>query len=268
VTEQRTLLAIDVLHPNPNNPRIEAGDVTELSRSIRENGIMQDLLVWPAPEFGEGHYMIEDGYRRWVAARPILSAVPCLVRIPHPGEDPATRTLVTALVTSIHRQELNAIEKARAYGRLRDEAYLTQDQIASMLGISTSSVSRYLALLDLTTASQDRVIKGTLSVEAALTAVKRHRAKDRKGKGHKPIDVGWEPDHFTLKHPMAKRAIALCEAREHTNRRRLGGIACGQCWETAIRQDQMNVDSVAYREAGHDVPFIPPVLNGVDARTS
>ena len=48
----------------------------------------------------------------------------------------------------------------------------------------------------------------------------------------------WEPDHFTTGHRLAREARALCDAREHTGRRRVGKVACGQCWETVIRQDE------------------------------
>ena len=66
----------------------------------------------------------------------------------------------------------------------------------------------------------------------------RHRAKQRTATGAGAPGATWEPDHFTTTHALARKAAALCAAREHTARRHLGGVACGQCWETAIRADE------------------------------
>ena len=52
---------------------------------------------------------------------------------------------------------------------------------------------------------------------------------------------GWEPDHFTSQHPLARKAKALCDGREHQMRRRVGKHACGECRETVIRADERAV---------------------------
>lgn len=258
---QKITVPINNLHPNPDNPRVEAGDVTELAASIREHGIRQDIIVRPAPEFGEGHYIIEDGYRRWVAAMHILDEVQVSVSIPKPDDNLAIREIVTSLVTTLHRKDLSAMEKAKAYGRLRDEAGMSHQEIANLMGLrSDSSVSRHLSLLELSPAYQRAVASGKTSVDRALEAVVWKRAYDRKAKGQKPANVEWEPAHFTKDHPLASRARTMCDAREHTHRRRYGNVACGNCWETVIRQDQNTVDRVEYRASGFDVPFIPPIM--------
>jgi ParB family chromosome partitioning protein len=252
------------LHANPNNPRHEAGDVTELARSIRENGILQDPMVIRAPWLDiddEEHYMIELGYRRWVASQGILEFIQCKVRKSHQDEDLAVQGIVTGLVENLHRTDLTAMEKARAYGRLRKEAHLTQAEIARRVGTDDSSVARYLMLLEIPTKAQKLVEDKKLKVSDAIDAAKRGRAAKRKGKGHKPIDQGWEPDHFTKSHHLAKRAKALCDAREHNNRRRLDGVACGQCFEDAIRQDQTTILQAAYLDQQRDntrPTFMPP----------
>lgn len=274
---QQQEIHVKRLHPNPDNPRQEAGDVTELAASIRRHGVLEPLLVIPAPWLNKGpgtgdQYLIEAGYRRWVAGSKILSTLPCIVRIPHSSENIKQRAIVTGLVENLHRDNLTAMEKAKAYGRLRDEFGMTQAQIATEAGLHISSISRYLKLLDLAPQAQERVAKGTLKVEDALAAVTKHRAKQRVKEGKKPVDVGWEPDHFTDMHHLAKKARVMCDAREHTSRRRLGP-ACGQCWEDAIRQDQTTVLQAAYLEAKRDSfqpTFMPPfntadgeVRNGV-----
>ena len=249
------------IHPNPHNPRFEAGDVSALARSISEDELLSPLLVIPAPEHGEDHYMLEDGYRRWVSVTSEDEEIPCTVRYPEDGEDLALRALITGLVTDLHKEHLSAVERAKAYGRLRDEAGMSQAMIAKRLGLSETTIGRYLSLLELSDKSIDAVKEGRLSVERAVTIITKHRAKQRKKAGKKPLDVGWEPDHFTKKHHLAKRAKLMCDAREHTSRRRLGDIACGQCWEDAIRQDQTTVLQAAYQDAqkeSSNVKFLPP----------
>lgn len=276
---QQQEIHVKRLHPNPDNPRKEAGDVSELAASIRRHGVLEPLLVIPAPWLNKGpgtgeNYLIEAGYRRWVAGSKVLNTLPCIVRTPHPSENINQRALVTGLVENLHRDTLTAMEKARAYGRLRDEFRMTQAQIATETGLNVSSISRYLTLLELAPAAQERVAKGTLSVEDALAAVKKHRAMQRTKKGQKQIDVGWEPDHFTRNHHLAKKARTMCDAREHTGRRRYDGVACGQCWETVIRQDQSKVDYAEYKQAVEEaggqfaVPFLPPMMTAGTSKSN
>ena len=249
------------IHPNPDNPRREAGDVTELAASIKEHGIKQDIIVRPAPEFGDGHYVIEDGYLRWVAAKTFMEYVDVKVSVPGPNENLAIREIATALITTIHRRDLTTMERARAYGRLRDEAGMSNMQIAKLMGLkSDSTVSRALSLLELSPSYQKAIESGKASVERALDAVGRKRAKDRESQGHKPAKVEWEPDHFTKDHHLARKAKTMCDAREHTARRRYGNIACGNCWETVIRQDENKVVRVEYQSMGLAVPFMPPIM--------
>lgn len=253
----------DKIHPNPDNPRYEAGDVTSLAKSIGNESLLQPLLVINAPEFGVGHVMIEDGYRRWVAGKKMGLPMACTVREVAPNESLRARSIMTALITDLHKEHLTAMERAVAYGKLRDEFHMSQRAIAQKLGFNDATVGRYLKLLELSPRSQEDVRSGKLTVERAVKAVTDHRAKNRAKAGKKPVEMGWEPDHFTDKHHLAKRAKRTCDAREHTSRRRLGGIACGQCWEDAIRQDQTTVLQAAYIEAqreGTAPIFVPPFL--------
>jgi ParB family transcriptional regulator, chromosome partitioning protein len=260
ITETVTV-PLDRLHPNPDNPRKEAGDVTELANSIRQHGIKHRIIVRPAPEFGEGHYMIMDGYRRWVAAQIVLTSVTVDVENPHPDENLAISEILMALVTSLHTEKLGPMEKARAYQRLMKEGGMTQKQVADTMGFkSDSSVNQYLSLLELSPGYQKAVETGRVSVARAMEAVKRTRAIQRKTKGQKPHGTEWEPDHFTPNHSLAKKARAMCDAREHTGRRRIGHVACGQCWETVIRQDEALSVKTEYKGMGFDVPFIPPIM--------
>lgn len=251
------LIPVDRIHENPHNPRWEAGDVTGLANSMTQDGQIQDLLVIPAPQFGPGHVMVEDGLCRLVAARARKEKeLWCKVRYPDPDEDLAFRAIITGLLTDVHKKPLTAMERAKAYGDLRDEYHMTQDQIGKRLGLTGSTIARYLSLLELAPKDQQNVRDGKLTVERAVQAVQTHRAKVRKQKGQRPVDVGWEPDHFSKHHILAKKAGIMCEAREHSGRRRRGG-ACDDCWERAIRQDEGKVIKALLADAGLE---LPPVL--------
>ena len=251
----RQMIASERLHPNPDNPREDPGDLTGLAGSIRKNGLLQPVVARPAPDIGDGHYYIEAGYRRWMAMREWSSQIPAVIRPLQRGESPVRRNLITGLVENIHRRDLDPIEKARAFGRLRDELKLNQQQIAAETGLDSSTVSVSLALLELSDDTQERVRRGTLTVTEALRLVKRRRAAQRRKKGG-PGRTGavWEPDWFTAKHPLARKAAALCDAREHNSRRRIGARgqypgACGQCWESVVREDERLVTAATAEAA-------------------
>lgn len=263
------LVPVKNIHANPDNPRYEAGDVSDLAASILEEGLKQPLLVrWYETRNGEDHYLLEDGLRRLTAARQVVEFVHVIIQQVHPAENLLVRTLVTGLVTSVHSKPLTSMERARAYGRLRDEAHFTNAQIAKKVGVSETTVSNHMALLDLAPATQKRIENKTLSVEDALKLIRGHRAKVRKGQGKQPIEVGWEPDHFTSKHPLARKAKVICDARDHNRRRRFDNMACGQCFEEAIRQDQTKVLQAAWIDAqreGQNPVFMPPFMTAASA---
>lgn len=253
------------LHPNPNNPRYEAGDVTLLAKSITEEELLQPLLVIHAPEFGSGHFLIEDGYRRWTAARANDGYLDCIIRYRAPEESTALREVMTALITDEHKVPLNAIERARAYARLRDEFGLSPQEIANRLHLTRATIDRYLLLSQLSVKSQADVLAKKLPVDDAVRLVREHNRRDRKKQGKKPIEVGWDPEHFTDKHVLARKARTMCEARDHHSRRKIGKVACGPCWETVIRNDQTTVLRVEYEQAvaegkGKTFQFLPAIM--------
>ncbi|MQY07240.1 hypothetical protein [Actinomadura macrotermitis] len=98
-------------------------------------------------------------------------------------------------------------------------------------------MSHHLALLELDESSRAQVRDGKVSATDAVAAVRRARRKSR-AKNGSTATWEWEPDFLAATHPLAVKARRLCDAREHTMRRRIGKTACGQCWETVIRQDE------------------------------
>lgn len=231
-----TDLPLDRIHDHPGNIRDDLGDLDELTASIKAQGLLQPVTVRPHPG-RKGHYQLLAGHRRRAAALLAgLDTVPAVIR--YDVGDAAVVEVM--LVENVQRRDLNPMEKAEALGRLRDHEGYSGALISARTGIPQGSVSASLSLLELDDASKERVRTGELSVTDALKAIRRLRKKAREARaaGSAVQPWSWEPDYLTKTHPLAKKAARLCEAREHTTRRRIGQTACGQCWETVIRQDE------------------------------
>jgi len=227
---------ISRVHPHPDNIREDMGDLEETTESVRAAGILQALLVEPMPGM-PGHWRVIAGHRRLAAGKAAgLKKVPVIVREP---DDRAPEELM--LIENCHREGLTAIDKAEAMGKLRKERGYSVAKIAKSTGFKEPTIYTYLALLDLDGKTRQMVRDGRLTVTDALAGVRRVRKQKRKRQGRPDVGPLWEPDHFTSQHQLARKAKKLCDAREHTARRRVGRIACGQCWETVIREDERTV---------------------------
>ncbi len=137
-------LAVDQIHPNPRQPRRrfepEAGSA--LAKSIEAQGLLQPVVVRPRPA---GGYELIAGERRWRAAREAgVAKVPALVR-----EADDQQSLLLSLVENVAREQLSAVEEARAYAILVDEFGLAVGEIGDRVGRSTPAVSNRLRLLEL-----------------------------------------------------------------------------------------------------------------------
>jgi ParB family chromosome partitioning protein len=146
------------VRPCPLQPRkdFSAESLRELADSIREQGIIQPLIVRPQ---GEG-YEIIAGERRWRAAQMAgLTEVPVIVR---QADDRAV--LEMALIENLQRENLNAIEEAQGYAQLIGPFQLTQEQAALKVGKSRAVVANALRLLKLSPGLQAFVRDGRLSV--------------------------------------------------------------------------------------------------------
>ena len=152
---------IDLLAPSEKQPRVQMDDakLEELAQSIRENGIIQPILVQKIGDL----YRIIAGERRWRAAqRAGLLKVPVVVRdVPLDDE---RQLLQLALIENIQRENLNAIDEAAAYHRLADEFGLTHDQIAAAVGKDRSSVANYVRLLKLADEVRAELVAGRLTM--------------------------------------------------------------------------------------------------------
>ena len=161
---QGALLSIPIEHltPHPNQPRqhFDEAEIESLAASIREKGIVQPLVVRPAPDGDDGApYQIVAGERRWRAAqRAGLHELPAVVR--HLSE---AESIEIALVENLQRRDLNPLEEASAYRRLIREFDHRQEDVATALGKSRSHVANTVRLLDLPEKVKALVTDGTLS---------------------------------------------------------------------------------------------------------
>ena len=152
-------LAIDRLKPGRFQPRTRMDDASlaELADSIREQGVMQPILVRPIEG---GRFEIIAGERRWRAAQKAgLREVPALVK-----NVPDQAALALALIENIQRENLNPIEEAQGLKRLVDEFGITHDAAAKAVGRSRSAVTNLLRLTALPKAVQDYVLDGAIDM--------------------------------------------------------------------------------------------------------
>lgn len=140
-----SLLKISLVDPKSDQPRkyFDAEALEELSESIRENGLLQPILV---REYGDaGRYQIIAGERRFRACRLAgLSEIPAIVL----DRDNKSAAKI-ALIENIQREDLNPIEEAMAYKSLKDEYDMTQEELSEQIGKSRSAIANTLRLLDL-----------------------------------------------------------------------------------------------------------------------
>jgi ParB family chromosome partitioning protein len=153
-------IPIELIQPNRNQPRqhFSEAEIAELEQSIRESGVLQPILVRPAPQ-RPGEFEIVAGERRWRAAqRAGMSAIPALVR--QMDDD---RAYEIAIVENVQREDLNAMEEARAYETLMGRMSYTQEQAAKAVGKSRSHLANTLRLLQLPRSVQEHVLHARLS---------------------------------------------------------------------------------------------------------
>jgi ParB family transcriptional regulator, chromosome partitioning protein len=176
---QLAQLPVDAIHPNPRQPRrrFEPEATTGLASSIAAQGLLQPVVVRPRTE---GGYELIAGERRWRAAREAgVAAVPAIVR-----EADDRDSLLLALVENVAREQLSAVEEARAYAALVDEFELSLGEVAERVGRSKSSVSNRLRLLELPEEVLWMVARGELTEghARAVLALPEHEARRRLAK--------------------------------------------------------------------------------------
>jgi ParB family chromosome partitioning protein len=152
----KTEVDIDRIAPSPFQPRRTFDDakLQELATSIRQQGIIQPLVVRPKGE----HFELIAGERRWRAAlKAGLSKVPIVVR-----EASDHDALQLALIENLQREDLNPIEEANGYRRLQEEFHWSQEEVAEKVGKSRPAIANAMRLLSLPSEVQQEVASGNL----------------------------------------------------------------------------------------------------------
>lgn len=161
------MITIDRLEPNPNQPRMEIGDLTDLVASIREKGVLEPLLVRPS-EVG-GRFMIISGERRYRAAREVgLREVPC---IEMDVDDRAVAEI--ALIENLQRKDLTPFEEADGLQVLVERFGYTHEEVARKIGKSRSSVTESLAIATLPGDIRELCRRADISSKSLLLQIVR-----------------------------------------------------------------------------------------------
>ena len=135
----------------------------ELANSIRSKGLLQPVVVRPS---SEGYELVAGERRLRAAAQAGLKEIPVLIR-----EFTDEEAAEIAIVENLQREDLNPIEKAKAFRRLMEDFALTQEQVSERVGGDRSTIANFLRLLQLPDEVQDIVSRGTLSMGHARTLV-------------------------------------------------------------------------------------------------
>jgi ParB family chromosome partitioning protein len=161
------MIPIDKLAPNPGQPRVEIGDLTELIASIREKGVLEPLLVRPS-DVG-GRFMIISGERRYRASLEVgLSELPC---IEMDVDDRGVAEI--ALIENLQRKDLTAFEEADGLRALAVRFGYTHEEIATKVGKSRTSITEAFAIAGLPPDVREACRRADISSKSLLLQIAR-----------------------------------------------------------------------------------------------
>ena len=167
-------IAVGDLDPNPDQPRRTFRDdgIVQLADSIREQGVLQPLLVVPTRN---GRYRIIAGERRYRAGRMAgLETLPCIIR-----DIDVIQQMEVALIENLQREDLNPMEAARGIEALMKQCGYTQEKVSARLGKSRPAVANMLRLLSLPQEVTDLVREETLTAGHARALAGLERREDQ-----------------------------------------------------------------------------------------
>ncbi|MBE6927838.1 MAG: ParB/RepB/Spo0J family partition protein [Ruminococcaceae bacterium] len=239
--EQVTLLPLQKVEPNPNQPRkqFDEEQLQTLADSIAEHGIMQPLAV---RSVGEGYYQIIAGERRWRAAR-----IAGLTEVPVMVIDADDKTVMElALVENLQRQDLNPMEEAEGYRVLMEDFGLTQEQAATRVGKSRPTVANALRLLALPTEVKDYVIDGTLSAGHARAVLSLPSERLQRAAAQKIIAL-----RLSVRQAEAMCKRMACEKETKPKPAPLSVDYVGECEKLLTKQLGRRVKIINGKRKGH-----------------
>jgi ParB family chromosome partitioning protein len=161
------MIPVDKLDPNPEQPRVEFGDLTELTASIAEKGVLEPLLV--KPNRLTGRWMIIAGERRWRSAQSAgLKEVPCVEM----EVDEGTIAEI-ALIENMQRKDLTVWEEADGLLALCDKFGYTHDDVARKVGKSRTTVSEAISIAKIPAEVREICAKGEVTAKSSLLQIVR-----------------------------------------------------------------------------------------------
>lgn len=160
------IISISKIEPNPNQPRVEIGDLSELSSSIKQKGILEPLLVKP---IGDGTWMIIAGERRWRAANLAgLKEVPCIEL-----DIDEIAIAEIALIENLQRKDLNVWEEADGLAFLGSKYGYTHEEISKKIGKSRTTVTESFAIAGLPESIRDKCRTANITSKSTLLEIAR-----------------------------------------------------------------------------------------------
>lgn len=160
-------IPVNLIAPNPEQPRREIGDLSELSDSIREKGVLEPLLV--KPDHRTGTYMIIAGERRWRASQLAgLTEVPCIeLDLDEKG------VAEIALIENLQRKDLTIWEEADGLAALKEKFGYTQDEIARKISKSRPTVTELLTIAGLPKSIRQKCSQAKIASKSTLLEIAR-----------------------------------------------------------------------------------------------
>jgi ParB family transcriptional regulator, chromosome partitioning protein len=161
------IIPINQIEPNPEQPRVEIGDLTELSNSIRQKGVLEPLLVKPVRE--TGNWMIIAGERRWRAANLAgLKEVPCIEL------DIDEKSIAEiALIENLQRKDLTVWEEADGLAALAEAFGYTHEEISKKISKSRTTVTESMAIAGIPEEIREKCRSANISAKSTLLEIAR-----------------------------------------------------------------------------------------------
>ena len=244
------LIDVKSIGPNPQQPRKAFSDeeLAELAQSIEENGLLQPLLLRPAPKV-PGRYELVAGERRLRAVRKLgWNAVPAVIR-----EVDDDTLLVLALVENLQREALNPLEEAEGYQILMDKHGLSHAGIGRSVGKSRSTVANMVRLLQLPASVRKFVEAGSLTTGHARALLALTDQKEMVELARKAIEQSWSVREMES-HAGVNSVRKTKRSKSPASRRR---DPVTQALEEDLRAALATKASVRLRRGGSGVIEVP-----------
>ena len=244
------LIDVRSIGPNPQQPRktFSADELAELAQSIKENGLLQPLLLRPAPK-APGEYELVAGERRLRAVQKLgWKEVPAVTR-----EVDDDMLLVLALVENLQREALNPIEEAEGYHVLVDKHGLSHTQIGRSVGKSRSTVANMVRLLQLPAPVRKHVEGGSLTSGHGRALLALNDQKEMVALARKAIREAWSVREME-RHAGVNSGRETKKSKRRTSKRRDPVV---RALEEDLRATLATKATVRLRRGGSGVIEVP-----------